>query len=113
MEIEEYDFGYMVVNGKRYSSDLIILPNKIIVNWWRKEGHKLYLEDIAKYFFQGMDTILVGTGYYGYMKIQDDLKSYIQTRGLNLIEAKTGEAVKTFNNIQNKEKILAAFHLTC
>jgi hypothetical protein len=48
--IESYDFGVMVVNGKRYTSDLIIYQEKVFDGWWRKEGHRLYMEDLNKIF---------------------------------------------------------------
>jgi len=41
--IEHYSFGRIVIDGKEYTKDLIIYPDKIRANWWRKEGHKLRL----------------------------------------------------------------------
>jgi len=44
--IDYYDFGVIIVDGRKYSRDLIITPKRIISNWWRVEGHKLCLEDL-------------------------------------------------------------------
>ena len=39
--IEQYRFGKMRINGKDYSSDLIIFFDTIETNWRRKKGHSL------------------------------------------------------------------------
>ena len=44
--IEGYSFGSISVDGRRYKSDLIIYPDRVRSDWWRKEGHQLQLEDI-------------------------------------------------------------------
>ncbi len=44
--IESYSFGQIIIDGKKYNSDLIIYKNDINSNWWRKEGHNLYIEDV-------------------------------------------------------------------
>jgi len=44
--IESYKFGKIVVNGKSYSSDVIIIGNYVKADWWRKEGHCLHIEDL-------------------------------------------------------------------
>ncbi|RLI30667.1 hypothetical protein DRO48_02760, partial [Candidatus Bathyarchaeota archaeon] len=44
--IEAYGFGYIVVDGKRYTSDVIIFPDRVMDGWWRKEGHRLYVDDL-------------------------------------------------------------------
>jgi len=42
----------MVINGKRYTNDLLILPENISDGWWRKEGHGLHVEDLREIFKQ-------------------------------------------------------------
>ncbi len=44
--IEDYGFGSMTVMGQRHRNDLKIIDNEIVSNWWRREGHALYVEDI-------------------------------------------------------------------
>ena len=46
--IENYGFGEMLINGKKYNSDLIIFRDYIYDNWWRKEGHNLCFDDIKE-----------------------------------------------------------------
>lgn len=46
MLIESYEFGAIVISSKKYTSDVIILPERVIDGWWRKEGHKVHIEDL-------------------------------------------------------------------
>jgi len=36
----------MRIDGKVYKKDLIILPDKIVENWIREEGHFLQIQDL-------------------------------------------------------------------
>lgn len=33
--IERYSFGSISVGGRSYTSDLIVLPDRIVADWWR------------------------------------------------------------------------------
>jgi hypothetical protein len=46
--IESYDFGIIVINGKRYIDDVLIFPDRLKGNWWQKEGHKRASKDLQK-----------------------------------------------------------------
>jgi len=113
--VEHYDFGEIVVDGVRYGRDLIVGDRVIKPNWWRKEGHKLYLEDIVDVLEEYRPKVLVvGTGYYGYMSVQENLMRYAEERGIEVIAKPTSEAVEVFNRLLDRGvKVLGAFHLTC
>ncbi len=54
MRIESYHFGLIRIDGgtppgenpTEYRQDLIVFPDKIKSNWWRKQGHSLAVEDV-------------------------------------------------------------------
>ncbi|OQY18037.1 MAG: hypothetical protein B6I35_13630 [Anaerolineaceae bacterium 4572_32.2] len=46
-QIESYRFGRIIIDGQTHSKDVIILPDRVIENWWRQEGHALHLDDLA------------------------------------------------------------------
>jgi hypothetical protein len=46
-KIRDYRFGYVVVEGQQETRDLIVLPRRVVRNWWRRDGHALVLEDLA------------------------------------------------------------------
>jgi hypothetical protein len=37
--LEDYRFGRVTVNGSVETRDLIVLPDRVVTNWWRREGH--------------------------------------------------------------------------
>jgi len=112
--IDYYDFGVMVVNGKRYSRDLIITPKRILSNWWRIEGHNLHLEDLKDILNEDFEYLVIGTGYYGLMEISNDVLKEMSNREVKVIAKPTKEAVKEFNSlVKEGKKVIGAFHLTC
>ena len=112
MKIEAYEFGRIVINGKEYTQDLIILGDKIIPNWWREEGHLLQIVDIIEVFEFKPEIFIIGTGASGLMRVSDDLIKKLQEEKIDYYISKTKDAVKKFNETYNKNKA-AAFHLTC
>jgi len=114
--IEAYDFGIMVINGKGYTSDLIVYEEQVFDGWWRKEGHKLHMEDLSRIFsFDPKPQVLVvGTGYYGLLKVSSEIEEVLKSHGIEIVAQPTKEAFKTFNKLLELGKLVAgAFHLTC
>ena len=35
--IESYDFGRIVIDGRKFASDVIIFLDRVDGNWWRKD----------------------------------------------------------------------------
>jgi hypothetical protein len=114
--IDSYDFGVIVVKEKRYTSDLIVFPEKVVDKWWRKEGHKIYVEDLKEIFSHAPppEVLVIGTGYYSLVKVMPEVEKALETRGIKLIVQPTGEAYKMFNMLLKSNRFVAgAFHLTC
>jgi hypothetical protein len=112
--IESYEFGEMIIDGRRYTSDLIVYPNRVDDSWWRKTSHELGVEDlVGDIMKEKPDTVVIGKGYYGYMKVLPETKNFFESKGTKLIEQDTGKAFKTFNELSKKEKVIGLFHLTC
>jgi hypothetical protein len=103
----------MVIDGKTYTSDIILYPDKVDDNWWRKSGHLLQKEDLRDVIKYNPEILIVGTGAYGLMKILDETKQFLKVEGIELIFEKTKESCKIYNELKDKKKIVAAFHITC
>ena len=111
--IDSYDFGRIVINGKRYNSDLIVFPDNVRDDWWRKEGHRLHVEDLKDVLEAKPEVLVVGTGYSGLMTVPPETRNYVESEGIELIAQKTAVACKTFNRLVKSRKVVAALHLTC
>ena len=113
MKIESYAFGRITIDGKTYTSDIIIFPDRVKENWWRKEGHSLHREDIGAIMEEAPEILIVGTGSSGYLNVSREIKKYIESKGIKVKIAKSREACKLFNELSEKRRVVAAFHLTC
>lgn len=112
--IENYSFGQIFINKEKYNSDLIIFKDHIYDSWWRKEGHNLCIDDITEIIDKKPDTLIIGTGYYGLMKVPEELIENIKSSGIKkVIVKKTGDACDEYNKLCKNKNIVAAFHLTC
>jgi hypothetical protein len=113
MKIDSYSFGSLVVDGKMYTSDVIIYPGRVDPSWWRKEGHRLQIADLTDALNAKPQILIVGTGHSGMMVVSKETESCIRSRGIDMYVATTGEAVELFNRKQGKKNVIAALHLTC
>ncbi len=111
--IDSYQFGEIVINGNKYSSDVIIFPDKVIDNWWRKAGHELCLEDIAEVLKENPEVLLVGSGDSGLMKVLPEVEKIAKAQGIELIVDTTDRACETYNQLCHSRRLVAALHLTC
>lgn len=116
LKVRHYEFGRIVVDGREYTRDIVITPTRVIENWWRREGHRVYLEDLTKYGIldEDFEVIVFGTGYYGMVVIEREVVEELNRRGVKHIAEPTGTAVKKFNQLVDEGKrVVGAFHLTC
>jgi hypothetical protein len=111
--IESYGFGRITINGRRYSRDVIIFPDNVKDGWWRKEGHRLSLEDLKDVFEAKPEVLVIGTGYSGLMKVPQEVKDYVKSKNIQLIVENTRKACQTYNRLSRSRKVIAAFHLSC
>lgn len=114
MRIESYSYGNITVDGKTYFSDLIVFPNRIRSEWWRKEGHSLSIIDLNEVVKFKPEILVVGKGTIGRMDVPYSTKLALKERNIEIIDARTDKAVQIFNEqIQMGRNVAGAFHLTC
>jgi len=111
--IDSYSFGSITVNGKRYTSDVIIYPQRVDSSWWRKQGHNLCMEDLREVLRYQPEVLVVGQGKPGLMKVTADLIEQLNQRGIQVHVAPTAKAVDLYNRLSPGKKVVAALHLTC
>ncbi|MFZ2331047.1 MAG: MTH938/NDUFAF3 family protein, partial [Atribacterota bacterium] len=106
-------FGKIIINGSIYNKDLIIFPDYIQNNWWRREGHFLRITDLEIIINYRPDILIIGTGMYGLMKVDNNLIQVLKDYNIKkVIVEKTKKACIYFNN-ETIQKKVAALHLTC
>lgn len=81
--IETCSFGLIVIDGKKYTSDLIIYPDGDIADYWRrKSGHRLSSDDIGELIKSGPEVIIAGTGVSGLMKSEKELEGLLHKKNI-------------------------------
>ena len=63
--LESYSFGRVTVDGSEQSRDLIVLPDRVVTNWWRLDGHSLVMEDLEDVLDSLPERLILGVGAYG------------------------------------------------
>ncbi len=109
--IEDYSFGEIVIDGERYTDDVILLGKKVIAGWWRKRGHRIQKEDLKKILDYDPDILIIGTGSSSRMKVPPELPKKLE---FEVESYPTKKACDRYNKlIRNHKKIAGGFHLTC
>lgn len=111
--IQDYSFGSIRIGGTAYSSDVIILPGRILPDWWREKGHSLAVADLEEVFEARPELLIVGSGAYGRMDVPAATRSALEGAGIELIAEPTGAACATYNGLRADRQVAAALHLTC
>jgi hypothetical protein len=110
--IERYRFGELVVDGKRYTADVVITA-KGVSGWWRQEGHRVAVADLEPFLSSSPEVVVVGTGDSGLMEVLPELRRYLENQGIGLIAETTDRAYQTYNQLSGRGSVIAALHLTC
>ena len=111
--IDSYRFGLIVINGKNYTSDVIIFSDRVNGNWWRKTGHELRLDDLSEVIAEKPEVLVVGTGALGLVKVSPEVEERLEAQGIKLIAKPTGETCQIYNQLCHSQRVIAALHLTC
>ena len=113
--IEAYKFGMISVDGFTHVKDLIVLPDKVIENWHRQEGHRVHAADLQLHLAgENIRELIVGTGKFDIMKIDDDVLVYLDQHDIIMHALRTADAVILYNQRELKGiPVAGAFHLTC
>jgi hypothetical protein len=114
VHIDSYEFGRMSVNGRSYSSDLILYPDGSISDqWWRREGHLLQVDDLDRTEKVRPEIIVIGMGAYGMMRVGEETRAYLDSLCTEVVIEKTQYAVERFNELSRSHSVEGMFHLTC
>ena len=111
--INKCQFGKIVIDDREYYSDVIIFPDKINNNWWRKSGHSLIITDLEPVINYKPEVLIIGTGIFGLMHVDSITIAKIKEYGIEtIIVLKTKQACRKYNKVQSIKKV-AALHITC
>ena len=110
--IDHYEFGKIVVSGKTYESDIVIMPDGSVQSG-PEDMHYVLLEEIEDIInATGIKTLVIGTGAEGNGLLRRKLIKVVKAKGIKLQMMLTKDAMKMLNETP-KEGLVAMLHLNC
>jgi hypothetical protein len=110
--LRDYSFGRILVDGEEHERDVIVLPSRVVANWWRRDGHSLALEDLREVEDELPEKLILGTGAHGQLRPPAAVLEELERRGIDLEVLHTGDAVRRYGELDER-RTAAALHLTC
>jgi hypothetical protein len=110
--LDGYRFGHLIVDGEEQTRDVIVLPERVVSNWWRTDGHRLVLDDLKDVREDLPEHLVVGSGAYGQMRPDHEAVDELQREGSKVEALRTAEAVRRYGELDPR-RAAAALHLTC
>ncbi len=112
--ITDYRFGRVKIGGKPYHRDVLIIEDEILSPWVRQEGHSLCPDDLAWVVSRRPRVLVIGTGAFGRLRVPEETREWLRSRGIELIVLPTAEAVEEYNRrAAAAERVACGLHLTC
>lgn len=108
----DYSFGRIAVDGLEQTRDLIVLPDRVLTNWWRRDGHSLVLEDLAEVLDELPERLIVGVGAQGRLRPDPAAIAELERRSITVECLPTDAAVRRYGELDDR-RTAAALHLTC
>ena len=112
MKIGSCDFGKINIDEKEYTHDVILHQGKVSP-WWRQQSHWVGVSDLGEIIEKKPEIVILGTGHSGVMEVSKEAKEYLEKLGIEVIVEQTKKACDTFNELSEKQGVVAALHLTC
>src|SRR5205809_6883589 len=92
--IERYEFGRIRIDGEDYTRDVIVLPHRVVPNWWRTDGHSLVMGDLESVLDELPGHLVVGMGADGRMQPDPAAVESLRSRGVDVETLRTPDAVR-------------------
>ena len=82
--LEQYSFGRIVVDGEEHTRDLIVLPDRVVSDWWRRDGHSLAHEDLEDVREELPERLILGCGAHGQLKPDPAVIEALERQGIEV-----------------------------
>jgi len=119
MPIETFEFDSIIIDGKKYNHDILILPDGTIEK--RKAStrfgignHLINKKEINELVKSNPEVIIVGTGTNAWAQLANDAELCAKEAMIELIALPSEKVKELFNQLIHEGKRVAALiHITC
>jgi hypothetical protein len=116
--IEKFKFGSITIDGKTYTSDVIIRPDGEVKKRKKKlskdvygTSHTISLEEAKHVFKKSAKTLIIGGGQFGRVKLSAEATDYLAKKGCEVTLLPTPKAIQAWN--ETEYETIGLFHITC
>jgi hypothetical protein len=117
-KIDKTKFGSITISGKKYENDILIRLNGKAEKRNKKlskevfgTSHIISLAEAEYVFEAGAESIIIGTGQSGMLKLSDEASEFFNQKHCRVDLRTTPEAMEHWNKA--KGQTIALFHITC
>jgi|SRR6266545_1096015 len=110
--LEDYSFGRLTVDGQEHKRDLIVLPDRVVPDWRRRDGHSLAMEDLDEVLDDLPARLVLGVGAQSQLCPDPAVIAELERRGVTVECLTTDAAVRRYGQLDER-RTAAALHLTC
>jgi hypothetical protein len=118
MRIEGTEFGSITIDGKSYPHDVVISLSGKVTKRQKRLSKELYgtshivsKKEAKAVFEKGCDTLVIGTGQDGNVRLSPEAQDYFDKKGCTVVLLRTPEAIERFNRLGAHK--MALMHVTC
>src|SRR5512132_1279800 len=97
--LAQYSFGRLNVDGREHTRDLIVLPDRVVSDWWRRDGHSLVIEDLGEVLDELPARLVLGVGAFGRLRPDAAAIAELERRGVRVECLPTDAAVRRYGEL--------------
>jgi len=117
-KIDSFSFGSIVVEGKKYSRDVLIFPDGSVKKrkggFWKYGSHAIKKREIEELVKANPEVVIVGTGTDAKAKLESGVESLVKEAKMELVTFPSKEAIERLNQLVGENKrVSALIHITC
>jgi len=121
MVIEETGFGYIVVDGVKYTHDVVVhvdgkvTKRKNVLSKPYKKGLHTPLAppELEEILDENPEVVVIGSGQYGALPILEETVKLLEEKNVKYIIEKTPKAIEEYNKLSKEKRVVGIFHVTC
>jgi len=117
-KIDKTKFGSITSDGEKYESDILIRLDGKVVKRKKKLSREVYgtshilsLAEAEFVYEDGVESIIIGSGQDGMLKLSDEAAEFFNKKGCKIELLPTPEAILAWNKA--KGLTIGLFHITC
>jgi len=117
-KIDKTKFGSITIAGEKYEYDILIRLSGKLEKRKKKlskeifgTSHIISLAEAEYVFEDGAETIIIGSGQSGMVKLSDEAAAFFQQENCKVELLPTPEAIHLWNKA--KASTIGLFHITC